>query len=175
MFVEYKMGFVDILNDMNPKQVDATIEFLSFHRAYPFFVIGNGGSAMNASHFAQDLFNAVNINAISLCNDISTITAIANDFSYDDIFSKQLERMADRWSILIAISGSGNSKNILNAVRKAKTMSLAVVGLTGFDGGELAKLADYPIIVPSKDMRTVESAHSFILHYFIDELINATL
>lgn len=172
MFTEYRNKFIDILNTLDQTRIEQAANLMSVRRVYPFFVIGNGGSASNASHFAQDLFNAAKINAISLCNDISTITAIANDFSYDDIFSKQLERMAEQWSVLIAISGSGNSKNIIKAVKTANKMNMTIVGLTGFKGGELAELADYPIVVSCNDMRMIESAHSFILHYMIEKIIH---
>jgi D-sedoheptulose 7-phosphate isomerase len=171
-FLKYRNEFIDTINALDALQIEQTVNLLSMRRAYPIFIIGNGGSAANASHFAQDLFNSANLNAISLCNDISTITAVANDHSYDYIFVKQLERLADQWNTLIAISCSGNSKNIIKAVERADEMNLTVVGFTGGDGGELAELADYPIVVPSNSIRTVESVHSFLFHYITERIVH---
>jgi len=172
--IKYRDEFIDLLNTLDKVCIEHVINLISVRKTYPFFVIGNGGSASNASHFAQDLLNTVKINAISLCNDISTITAIANDISYEDIFSEQLERMGKKWGVLVAISGSGNSKNIIKAVNTANKIGMTILGFTGFDGGELAKLIDYSIIVPSNDMRMIESTHSFVLHYIVNELVHET-
>jgi D-sedoheptulose 7-phosphate isomerase len=82
--------------------------------------------------------------------------------------------MGKKWGVLVAISGSGNSKNIIKAVNTANKIGMTMLGFTGFDGRELAKLIDYSIIVPSNDMRMIESTHSFVLHYIVNELVHET-
>ncbi len=142
------------------------------------FVIGNGGSAANASHFAQDLAKGTRIKlnqpkrlkAISLTDNTPFITALGNDDGYDTIFEQQLRVMASKGDYLIAISGSGNSPNIIKAVEWANDNGLTTIGLTGFDGGKLKKIANHSMNVVLHDMCTAESVHSIILHYVVLEL-----
>lgn len=142
------------------------------------FVIGNGGSGANASHFAQDMAKGIFLNqptfkpfrALSLTDNTSYISAIANDDGYDKIFSTQLHVFAKPGDILICISGSGNSKNIIEAVDYAKKNNIYVIGITGYDGGILKKEADFSVHVPLNEMCTVESIHSVIFHLIILEL-----
>jgi len=142
------------------------------------FVIGNGGSAANASHFAQDLAKGTRIKldqprrlkAISLTDNTPFITALGNDDGYDTIFEQQLRVIASRGDYLIAISGSGNSPNIIKAVEWANENGLTTIGLTGFDGGKLKKIAHHSMNVVLHDMCTAESVHSIILHYIVLEL-----
>ncbi len=142
------------------------------------FVIGNGGSAANASHFAQDLAKGTRIKldqpkrlkALSLTDNTPFITALGNDDGYDTIFEQQLRVIASQGDYLIAISGSGNSPNIIKAVEWANDNGLTTIGLTGFDGGKLKKIAHHSMNVVLHDMCTAESVHSIILHYIVLEL-----
>jgi D-sedoheptulose 7-phosphate isomerase len=142
------------------------------------FVIGNGGSGANASHFAQDMSKGIFLNhptnkpfrALSLTDNTSYITAIANDDGYDKIFSTQLHVFAKPGDLLVCISGSGNSKNIVEAIHYAKQNNIFVVSVTGYDGGILKKEADFSVHVPLNEMCTVESIHSVIFHLIILEL-----
>ncbi len=117
----------------------------------PIYLIGNGGSASIASHFANDLAiglstqTKIKLNAYSLVDNQSIITAIANDYGYEHIFSRQLMDNFDENSILIAISASGNSANIIRAVKQAKASNGLVIALVGFDGGELLPLSDIAV------------------------------
>ena len=133
------------------------------------FTMGNGGSAACASHLAQDLAKGLSPESrprvISLVDNISWMTAIANDINYDSIFSEQLSNLAKFGNILIAISGSGNSKNIVKAIKEAKEMGMLVISLLGFDGGKAKTLSHISIHVPCDDMGIVESVHSTICHY----------
>ena len=139
------------------------------------FVIGNGGSAANASHFAQDLAKGVFVNqpmglrlkALSLTDNTPFISAVANDDGFEKIFDTQLATFGTEGDYLIAISGSGNSPNILAAVNRAKDKKIFVIGITGFDGGELKKKADFTLHTPLHEMCSVESIHSVILHAVI--------
>jgi D-sedoheptulose 7-phosphate isomerase len=141
-------------------------------------VIGNGGSAANASHFAQDLSKGIffekpvakTMKAISLTDNIAHITAIANDTGYQNIFSAQINTFANTGDVLVCISGSGNSANIVEAVKAAKQKNMFVIGVTGFDGGQLYTISDFVVHLPLHEMCTVESIHSIIFHLIVLEL-----
>ena len=136
------------------------------------YIIGNGGSASTASHFATDFMHCSVINhkpivrAISLSDNIALITAIGNDKGYEYVFSHQLERVASDGDILIAISASGNSKNLIEAFKTAKKIGMTTVALLGFDGGEMIKRADHTIHVktPKGEYGPVEDTHLFLDH-----------
>lgn len=140
------------------------------------FLVGNGGSAANASHFAEDLANAVpdlkgkRLKVLSLTDNTSYITALANDYGYENVFDIQLRPFARPRDVLIAISGSGRSRNVLEAARFARRRGLRVVSFTGFSGGELMRLADIRIHVPLNDMCKTEAAHSILFHMIADTL-----
>ncbi len=138
------------------------------------FVVGNGGSAAIASHFANDLNKTVfgqkgekrakRFQAICLADNTPALTAWANDVGFEDVFSEQLKNFAQEKDVLLAISSSGNSPNIIKAVETAKNLHLPVIGLAGFDGGKLLALADAKIHVPSQKYEIIESAHEAICH-----------
>lgn len=139
------------------------------------FVIGNGGSSSTASHFVCDLLKtSINntqprFRAQCLTDNTPVMTAWANDVSYDDIFSEQLKNFVKEGDILIAISCSGNSPNILKAVEDAKRREIKTIGLTG-QSGKLAELADLVIQVPSNNILLIEGIHSVLLHYITEVL-----
>jgi D-sedoheptulose 7-phosphate isomerase len=142
------------------------------------FVIGNGGSAANASHLAQDLSKGTKntgdtskrIRALSLTDNLAFISALGNDEGFESIFEQQLKTFAVEGDLLIAISGSGNSPNIIKAVDWGNENGLTTIGITGFDGGLLHKINKLSLHVPLDDMYTVESIHSIMLHYIVIEL-----
>lgn len=134
---------------------------------------GNGGSAADAQHIAAELvgrygFDRPSLASLSLTTDTSNITAIGNDYGYDKIFSRQLEGMGREGDIFIGISTSGNSKNILNAFQVAKEKGIKTVALVGRDGGEMAKMADICIVVPSHDTPRIQESHILIGHILCD-------
>jgi D-sedoheptulose 7-phosphate isomerase len=108
--------------------------------------------------------------AISLTDNIAHITAIANDTGYQNIFSAQINTFANTGDVLVCISGSGNSSNIIEAVKAAKQKGMFVIGVTGFDGGQLNNMSDFVVHVPLHEMCTVESIHSIIFHLIVLEL-----
>lgn len=171
-FTEYRVFFEETLKSLNEEEINDVLLLLKMAKKQKrsIYVIGNGGSAMNASHFAQDLSKACGISAKSLAENISLITAVANDVSYDVIFVEQLSMKAKKDDILFSISGSGNSPNVLRATEWANDHGLSTVGVTGFDGGFLKPICDYSLHVPLNDMATAESVHSFILHYLVIKL-----
>lgn len=142
-------------------------------------VFGNGGSAADSQHIAAELVGRFKkerrpLGAIALTTNTSTISALANDYGYDVTFSRQLEALADKRDAVLAISTSGNSKNVIEAVKKAKLLGLATVGLIGGDGGALRKESDISIVVGSKDTARIQESHIMIGH-IICELIEEEL
>ncbi|MFA6408868.1 MAG: phosphoheptose isomerase [Gammaproteobacteria bacterium] len=143
---------------------------------------GNGGSAADSQHFVGELINRLyierrSLSAIALNTDTSTITAIANDYSYDDIFAKPLSALGKNGDVLLVISTSGNSKNILQAIKIAHELNLVVIALTGCDGGKISKILrpnDVEIRVPSKIVTRIQETHILILHCLC-ELIDIQL
>ncbi len=142
------------------------------------FIIGNGGSGANASHLCEDLAKCTlrdlvsqkRLKVLSLTDNTPWITAIANDLSYQDVFSEQLKSLGSPGDLLVAISGSGNSPNILRAVEWANDHGLTTVGFTGFSGGKLKDLAHYSLHAPVDDMGMAESVHQVVFHWVIDDL-----
>ena len=134
------------------------------------FVLGNGGSAANATHIAEDLQKGIKectgkrFRVVSLTESVPLITAWANDASYDDVFAEQLDCMLEPGDVVIAISASGNSPNVLKAVEKANEMGAVTIGWSGFSGGKLAKLAGRSIVVDSDNMQRIEDVHLILGH-----------
>jgi D-sedoheptulose 7-phosphate isomerase len=134
---------------------------------------GNGGSAADAQHIAAELvgrygFDRPSIPSLSLTTDTSNLTAIGNDYGYDQVFSRQLEGMGQEGDIFIGISTSGNSLNIIKAFESAKKKNIFTVALTGHDGGEMAKMADIALIVPSNATPRIQESHILIGHIICD-------
>lgn len=180
LFNEYIKNINSTIKALDEKQIRNLIELLysAYKENKMVFVIGNGGSAANASHFAQDLAKgtrkypeqAKRIKALSLTDNLPFITALGNDEGYDTIFEQQLRTFGNPGDVLICISGSGNSPNIIKAVNWANDNMLVTVGITGFDGGKLMELSKYSVHVPLNDMFTCESIHSIIFHFVLIEL-----
>ena len=166
------------IENLDKKQIDRAIAtILDIHKKNKqIFIIGNGGSASTATHFANDLCKFCSVGskkrfrAISLTDNICTITALANDTSYSEIFSQQLLNFINEGDLLIALSASGNSKNIIEAVKTAKDYKAKTIGLTGFDGGKLMKIADECIHVDYHDFGIVESIHLVLEHLIVNSI-----
>ncbi len=134
---------------------------------------GNGGSAADAQHIAAEMvgrygFDRPSLPSLALTTDTSALTAIGNDYGYDKVFSRQLEGMGQNGDLLIGISTSGNSKNIINAFEVAKEKNIITVALTGRDGGVMAKMADIALVVPSDSTPRIQEAHILIGHILCD-------
>ena len=141
------------------------------------FICGNGGSAANAMHIANDLFYGVargkgrGIKVHALAANQPIMTCLANDISYGEVFSAQLELLADPGDMLIALSGSGNSTNILNVLKKAKKMKVSSVAILGYSGGAALAMADIPIHVPVNDMQLSEDIQMIVGHSLMQWLL----
>lgn len=177
----YKQRSIIILDKIAEGEIGHLIQLLSTARdeKRQIFLCGNGGSAATASHFANDLGKGASygrekkFRVLSLTDNVSWITALANDTDYAHIFVEQLKNYAEPDDLLIAFSGSGNSRNVLHAVEWANQHGLITVGITGRPGGKLGQLARYPIFVESPHMGHIEEGHFLIQHlvgyYFMEQ------
>jgi len=137
---------------------------------------GNGGSAGDAQHFSSELLNRYErerrpLPAMALTADTLTLTAIANDYSYEEVFSKQIEALGQVGDVLLTISTSGNSANVLSAIQAAQAASMRVIALTGKDGGKMAELLspqDLEIRVPAMKTNRIQETHLLIIHVLCD-------
>ena len=136
---------------------------------------GNGGSAASAQHLVAELVCRFRddrraLAAVALTADTMTLTAIGNDYGYGRIFARQVEAIGTRGDVLVAISTSGNSANVVEAVKAARLVGCTVVALTGMDGGELAPLADIPLRVPSRVVARIQEVHDVCIHALAEAL-----
>ena len=179
-FNSYKKTINNVLETLDNNEIENFIEDIvdAYKNDKFVFVIGNGGSAANASHLAQDLAKGTRqskeqkrrLKALSLTDNTAFITAQGNDEGYDSIFEQQLMTFAKPGDVVIAVSGSGNSPNIIKAIEWANNNGLNTIGITGFDGGKLKNMSHHSVNVVLNDMCTAESIHTIIFHYIILEL-----
>jgi D-sedoheptulose 7-phosphate isomerase len=132
-------------------------------------IFGNGGSAADSQHMAAELVGRFKAErkamaAIALTTNTSTVTAIANDYGYDAVFSRQIEAVGKRGDVAVAISTSGNSTSVINAVEKARSAGMETIGITGGGGGRLKGLCDVSIIAASADTPRIQESHILIIH-----------
>jgi phosphoheptose isomerase len=143
------------------------------------FCIGNGGSAAIADHLSCDMTKGTHVpghpvvDAVSLTSNVALYSAIANDFGFTSVFSTQLRMLGRAGDVLIAISSSGESANILEAVDEARKMGMTTIGLSGFSGGELRERADHSIHVDVNNYGIVEDAHQLVMHVMAQYLVHA--
>jgi len=174
---DYSKSYIDyltsVLNSISLSDIEKFIKVLleSRERASSVFFIGNGGSAATASHFANDIAigsktDKKPFRAISLCDNQAVITAIANDDGYEEIFSQQLQVLLKKQDVVIAISASGNSPNLIRAIETAKKMSAITVGISAFDGGKMKEIVDVSLHVPTEkgEYGPAEDAHMVLDH-----------
>ena len=142
------------------------------------YTCGNGGSSSLADHFTCDFIKQTNnktnlkVKSVSLTSNFATISAIANDISYDDIFSFQIEKLCKRNDLLFLFSVSGNSKNLIKAVKMAKFKGVKTVSFTGFNGGKLSKITDFNINFPMANYGIVEDCHNSLMHFLSQYIRN---
>jgi D-sedoheptulose 7-phosphate isomerase len=176
----YKEKSLGVMERISEEAVAQLITLLADAREADrqIFLCGNGGSASTASHLANDLGKGASwdrenrFRVLALTDNVSWITALANDTGYSRIFVEQLKNYANSDDLLIAFSGSGNSPNVLEAIQWANDNSVVTVGITGRPGGKLGEMARYPIFVESSHMGHIEEGHFLIQHlvgyYFME-------
>lgn len=174
MWNKYKQEIKDALDAFEFDEEILTILKDSIKNKQKIFVAGNGGSASLASHYACDLSKGANKNwkenfkrykAICLSSNVGYITAISNDSHYDEVFKQQLINLAEPNDILILISSSGNSPNIVKAAEHGKEIGMIVIGVSGFKGGKLKELAHYSAHINHNDYEICEDIHGVFGHF----------
>lgn len=169
-----------VLRKMDISQINGAIREIeeAGSRGGTIYLMGNGGSAATASHYANDLSRGWpnqperRYKCICLTDNIATMTAIANDIGYEEIFRYQLQCRLRKEDLVVGISGSGNSPNVVNAVRFAKEMGVRSLGIVGYDGGEVMRIADTVLHVPVSDMQIAEDLHMMFDHLMIYVFMN---
>lgn len=177
---DYKEQLIEALDTVDLESVGQAIEILSEARAKNrhVFVCGNGGSASTASHFVCDMVKGASFQRdarfriMALTDSLATITAYSNDVGYDCVFVEQLKNFAAPGDVLMAISGSGNSANVVHAMEYANSIGCHTIALTGRDGGKLGPLAELQIRVQAPHMGRIEDGHLIVCHmlcyYFME-------
>ncbi|KFN38798.1 MAG: phosphoheptose isomerase [Sulfuricurvum sp. MLSB] len=160
-------ALVNLLVDVAKACVDV------YRNKKKILIAGNGGSAADAQHFAAELvgrygFDRPSLPSIALTTDSSNLTAIGNDYGYEYVFSRQLEGLAQEGDLFIGISTSGNSQNVINAFTAAKERGVTTVALVGRDGGKMAIMADYAVVIPSNATPRIQESHLLIEHIICD-------
>lgn len=176
---EYFNTVQTLLNNVPFEAVDAVVNILmqANRDGRTIFICGNGGSASTATHFACDLSKRTLVpgqprfRVIALTDNNALITALSNDISYDVAFSEQILSLARPGDVVVAISGSGNSKNVLNAVQAARDIGAYTIGFCGYDGGKLKNTVDLPVHIASHAMAMVEDVHLMLQHAICEKLL----
>ena len=181
---DYSKSYIDylssVLSNISLTDIEKFVEVLleARERESSIFFIGNGGSAATASHFANDIAIGTRtyekpFRAISLCDNQAVITAIANDDGYEKIFSQQLQVLLKKQDVVVAISASGNSPNLLDAIDTAKKMNTITVGISAFDGGKMKEMVDVSLHVPTEkgEYGPAEDAHLVLDHLISNYLM----
>jgi D-sedoheptulose 7-phosphate isomerase len=169
---QYVSGVIGVLDRLPFAVINDVVAviFEAYQRDCALYLFGNGGSAALASHVACDLGKGTSepgkrpFRVVSLTDNVSLITAWANDTCYDNVFAAQLKPFVKAGDIAFAISGSGNSSNVLNGLNAARELGAFNIGLTGFAGGKMKALCDSCIVVPSQNMQQIEDSHVCIMH-----------
>ncbi len=177
--IDQVIEFLELLK--NSKELEQNIEktitiiLNNIKQERPLLVCGNGGSASDTEHITGELVGRFlkerkAIHAISLVSNSAAMTAWANDYDYETVFARQVEAHGKKGGVLWAISTSGNSKNVVHAIHKAKELGLSVIGMTGKGGGKIKELCDVLLDVPSKDTPRIQEMHIVLYHYICEEL-----
>lgn len=169
---DYIAQEIEVLKLLDTEQIDAALKLLDETRKRKgrIYICGNGGSAATASHFQNDFNKGVSeyldvpFRFHCLNDNMATIMAIANDIGYEEVFRFQLRGVLEPGDVLVAISGSGNSVNVLNAANYAREQGNQVIGVTGYDGGKLKKLSSVSLHVPVNGMQVTEDVHMMFDH-----------
>jgi D-sedoheptulose 7-phosphate isomerase len=171
-----------VLADTYGQSVAQAVALLGdcFRAGRKVLLFGNGGSAADAQHIAAELIGRYKrerrpLAAIALTTDTSILTAWSNDYQYDTVFARQLEGLGTSGDVAFGISTSGNSRNVVLALQKAKQMGLKTVGLTGRDGGEIAGIVDCSINVPARETARIQEAHIITYHVICEMLDQLTV
>lgn len=179
-FSNYSEQLISVLSDFDWSSVSILAEEMDkcWNNGGSLYLCGNGGSAGNASHLANDFIYGIakskgeGLKSISLNDNLSVLTCLANDVGYDYVFSEQLAVLGKKDDLLIALSGSGNSMNIVNAILEAKSLKMKTHAILGFDGGKCKKIVENPIHFAVNDMQLSEDLQLVVGHMIMKWLFN---
>ncbi len=176
-FLNESASLKKIVADTLSEEIQKAIEIIksSLNNGGKLLLMGNGGSAGDAQHIAAELIGRYkkerkSVSAIALTVDTSILTAIGNDYGYDHVFSRQVEGLAQKEDVVLGISTSGNSKNVIRAIQTAKNIGTKTIGLLGNQGGEVKDIVDLAIVVPSTDTARIQEVHITIGHIICEIL-----
>ena len=169
----YRNSTIETMRNIDDHSIAKVVQILLHARnnGTMIFVFGNGGSGATASHFVGDLLKSLSygfekrFRAMCLNDNIPTLSAYSNDVSYDDVFLEQLKNFAQEKDVVLGLSGSGNSQNVVKALEYANRIGATTVAISGFDGGKIKQLAQINLHAKINDMDIVENVHLFVLHY----------
>jgi D-sedoheptulose 7-phosphate isomerase len=172
-----------VLSKIDTESLHLSIEEVvkAFERGAKIITCGNGGSASTASHYINDWSKMINLatgkkfRGFSLVDNVGLVTAYGNDLSYDEVFSGQCAAILDEGDLLIVVSGSGNSPNIVNAVNKANEIGATTLAILGYDGGDVANVSQKVFLVPSFDMQVCEDIHLMFGHMVMKTLCGSLI
>ena len=169
---EHTLLFAKIKDFRNEIICSAKVIAAVLHKGNKVLICGNGGSAADSQHFAAELIGRFekereSLPAIALTADASILTAVGNDYGFDAIFERQVKGLGQKGDVLIGVSTSGNSANVVRAVSQARAMGLHTIGLLGKDGGEIRPIVHIPVVVPHAVTARVQEVHRFILHCWV--------
>jgi D-sedoheptulose 7-phosphate isomerase len=178
---KYVSTYIQALNEVDYNEVNDAIELIkkAWLSGNKIIAFGNGGSALNVQHYMNDWVKSSIVNkripfyGLSLVDNVGLLTSYANDFSYDEVFLGQLKPLLAPEDIIIAVSGSGNSPNVIKAVEFAKERKNKVISVTGFTGGSLIELSDCSVHLPLNDMQMAEDFHLQFGHMVMKSLFTA--
>ena len=180
---KYLIAHKKLIESLDAISFDNAIQIISktISANKKIITCGNGGSASTASHYITDwnkmdnIYCGKKLRGISLCDNIGLITAYANDISYDEVFSGQLKPLLDDEDLVIGISGSGNSKNVINAIEYANNNNANSLAIVGYDGGELISTAKHCLHIPTFDMQLCEDVHLMFGHMVMKYICNTKI
>jgi D-sedoheptulose 7-phosphate isomerase len=180
---DYISDEIQILSSLNIDSINNIMNAIlnTYRKLANIYIFGNGGSAATASHFQNDFNKGISerlkkkFNFICLNDNIPTILAIANDWGYKHIYSYQLKNKLKKDDLVIGISGSGNSPNILEAIKYAKSCGVKTIGMSGYNGGKLEKTVDISFNINANNMQITEDAHMILNHLMMSVFMNTCL
>ena len=172
---------IKVLSSLDIGMIDRAMQEIerAYHEEGAIYIFGNGGSAATASHYANDFNKGLSENLekkfrfVCLNDNVPTVMAVANDFGYEEVFRYQLRGRLRPEDLVIGISGSGNSPNVVNAIQYAREQGVRTLGIVGYDGGKLKELADVYLYVPIKNMQVAEDVHMFFDHLMMTVFMGA--
>lgn len=179
----YLKNLKEVISNLDIEEINNALKLIksTIRNNKKIITCGNGGSANTASHYITDWNKSYNLasgkqcKGICLCDNLGLLTAYANDISYEAIFSEQLKNIGEEKDLLIVVSGSGNSKNVIEAIKTAKNLNITSLSFVGYNGGKCKEISDYTLHIPSFDMQLCEDIHLILGHIVMKNICKKDL